>query len=262
MGVKGRFPFRVGAASYVIPADMLTNVKYLADRVDDVELLVFESDAVAGLPDAAMLCELARIAGDRSLTYSVHLPLDIRLGDGDAAERERSVGKCLRAIERMRIARPRAWILHCDRRPRQGGDPVTERVWAENTGQSLRAILAEGVAAAAVSVETLDASFPLLEPVIRELGLSVCLDVGHLLLHSLDVGNYFGRFGYRAAVVHLHGVVDGKDHRSLRAIPEDFLGGILSLVASRGKQERVVTIEVFNESDFEESMRIIEGMAP
>ena len=44
MGIKGAFPFRIGATSYVLAADMLTNVRYLADRVDDIELLVFESE--------------------------------------------------------------------------------------------------------------------------------------------------------------------------------------------------------------------------
>ncbi|MCX7010033.1 MAG: hypothetical protein NTY53_22795 [Kiritimatiellaeota bacterium] len=39
--------FRVGVTSYVYPADILPNVERLAGRVDDVELVLFESEATA-----------------------------------------------------------------------------------------------------------------------------------------------------------------------------------------------------------------------
>ena len=37
-------PFRLGTTSYIIPADILPNVRYLADKVDDIELVLFEAD--------------------------------------------------------------------------------------------------------------------------------------------------------------------------------------------------------------------------
>ena len=35
--------FHIGATSYVIPADLAPNAEYLATRVDDMELVLFES---------------------------------------------------------------------------------------------------------------------------------------------------------------------------------------------------------------------------
>ena len=47
--------FRIGATSYIIPADILPNVEYLAPQVDDVELVLFETDEYgSNLPDAVL----------------------------------------------------------------------------------------------------------------------------------------------------------------------------------------------------------------
>jgi hypothetical protein len=36
--------FRIGTTSYIIPAGIVPNVAYLAPQVDDVELVMFETD--------------------------------------------------------------------------------------------------------------------------------------------------------------------------------------------------------------------------
>ena len=51
--LKNRFPFRLGTTSYIIPGELLPNVNFLADKVDDIELVLFESDEITNLPDAA-----------------------------------------------------------------------------------------------------------------------------------------------------------------------------------------------------------------
>ena len=49
-------PFRVGATSYVIPDHILPNVEYLAPLVDDVELVLFETDEYgSNLPDTSVI---------------------------------------------------------------------------------------------------------------------------------------------------------------------------------------------------------------
>src|SRR5262245_25369283 len=78
-------PFRLGTTSYIIPDDILPNVRYLADKVQDVELVLFEvDDGPNNLPSSETVAELAALADAHDLTYTVHLPLDLRLGaDGD-----------------------------------------------------------------------------------------------------------------------------------------------------------------------------------
>ena len=36
------FPFRLGATSYILPADLVANAKFLAGKVDDIELVLFD----------------------------------------------------------------------------------------------------------------------------------------------------------------------------------------------------------------------------
>jgi len=45
--LKKRLAFRLGATSYVIlQADLLSNVRFLSGKIDDIELVPFESDEI------------------------------------------------------------------------------------------------------------------------------------------------------------------------------------------------------------------------
>jgi hypothetical protein len=48
--MKGTFPFRLGTSSYIIPDEILPNIQYLKDLVDDVEIVLFESDEYSNIP--------------------------------------------------------------------------------------------------------------------------------------------------------------------------------------------------------------------
>ena len=115
--------FRIGTTSYIIPADILPNVEYLAPQVDDVELVLFEADEYgSNLPDAALCARLNAIAHAHDLTYTVHLPLDLRLGDeGDPGHI--SLVKAARVIEATRALRPFAYTVHLDGRPLMAAEP-------------------------------------------------------------------------------------------------------------------------------------------
>ncbi len=56
------YPFRLGTTSYIIPADILPNVRYLADKVQDVELVLFEvDDGQNNLPSAEVIDDLIQV---------------------------------------------------------------------------------------------------------------------------------------------------------------------------------------------------------
>jgi sugar phosphate isomerase/epimerase len=110
--LKNRFPFRLGTTSYIIPGELLPNVNFLADKVDDIELVLFESDEITNLPDAATVKALKEAADRFDLTYTVHLPLDTWMGHPEASVRQQSVDKCLRVIERTAPLSPFAYIIH------------------------------------------------------------------------------------------------------------------------------------------------------
>ncbi|MDD4302147.1 MAG: cobamide remodeling phosphodiesterase CbiR, partial [Sphaerochaeta sp.] len=88
---------RIGTTSYIIPDDILPNVRYLADKVDDIELVLFESEEMSNLPDEKTIRELARLGESHGLSYTVHFPLDIYPGSADLDERMRF----MRTVERI-----------------------------------------------------------------------------------------------------------------------------------------------------------------
>lgn len=58
------FPFRFGTTSYIIPDEIIPNVEFLKDRVDDIELVLFESDEFSNLPGRDDIGRLSDIADE------------------------------------------------------------------------------------------------------------------------------------------------------------------------------------------------------
>jgi sugar phosphate isomerase/epimerase len=253
------FLFRFGTTSYIIPDDILPNLHHLSERVQDVELVLFESDAVSNLPSPSEVDEIKRLGVEAGLSYTVHLPLDTHLGCTNDSERAASVGKCRRVIERMRPVEPFAWILHLhgDRR----GEPPTDHLkrWNEQNRRSLKELLGEDVVPRTVCIETLDYAFDHVAELVERFDLSVCLDIGHLLVNGYDVEATVSRWFDRARVFHVHGVrPDGTDHADLGYLPDGLLEKIVTrLVRLPEGDVRVVTLEVFGEADFERSVQVV-----
>lgn len=257
--LKGAFPFRIGTTSYIIPDDILPNLYFLKEQVDDVELVLFESDEFSNLPTASDVQEIGRLGQESNLTYTVHLPLDTSLGSADEAERRASVEKCRRIIELMMPVGPFAWILHLHGDKR--GNPPTDNIprWIKQNRHSICELLEGGPDARRICIETLDYDFSLTANLIEEFDLSVCLDIGHLLHGGCDISAHLTKWMDRARVFHWHGIdSSGCDHRHLGYIPS----GLLENLATRlswlpASDQRVMTIEVFGEDDFKRSMQTV-----
>jgi len=77
---------RLGTTSYIYPADIITNVRRLAGKVQDVELVIFEpEECSSGLPDDGTIAELNSLGAEHGMTYIVHLPLGLGLADEQAS---------------------------------------------------------------------------------------------------------------------------------------------------------------------------------
>jgi len=259
-GRKGRFPFRLGTTSYIVPADILPNVELLAPLVDDVELVLFESEEQSNLPDPGTIGRLAALGRERGLSYTLHLPLDARLGDADEAVRRRSVAKCLAVIARLRPLAPLASAVHLDWDGR-GGLPADPDGWRARLSRSVGELVAAGVRPRDLCVENLGFPFDSVEPVVLEHDLAVCMDVGHLLLMGLSPEEFLDRHLERCRIVHLHGVVDGRDHRGLAGLEPGMLARMVERLSGRGAADRIVSLEVFSRADLDESLAIMEGLA-
>ena len=262
---RGRLPFRLGTTSYIIPDDILPNLHHLSSRVDDVELVLFESDEFSNLPSPADIEAMATLARKHELTFTVHLPLDAHTGSADEEERVSSVAKCRRVIELTAPLSPFAWVLHLagDRRGNVPSDDMPR--WVEQHQRSLAQLLENGVPPALICVETLDYDFDYVTSLVEEFNLSVCLDIGHLLVMGRDVEAHIDRWIDRTRIFHIHGIdTTGKDHSSLRYLPKGLLEGLASRLGALPLDDmRVMTMEVFGEEDFEGSMStVMERLAP
>jgi sugar phosphate isomerase/epimerase len=254
--LKNRIPFRLGTTSYVIPADLKTNVAFLADKVDDIELVLFESHEISNLPDAATLRALKETADRHDLTYTVHLPLDAWLGHAEEAVRLRSLDKCLRVIELTALLNPFAYIIHFHGDHR-GENPSPDLIrWQEGHRHAVERLI-QAVSPEDLCVETLDYPYKLIEDIVMDYKLSVCLDIGHQLLRGVTPDAYLDRYLPRTRVLHLHGVEEGHDHRSLAYLPDGLLTTLVNRLGTGPEKTRVLTVEIFDEEALNQSLNAL-----
>ncbi|MBN1813581.1 MAG: sugar phosphate isomerase/epimerase [Anaerolineae bacterium] len=247
--MKPRFPFRLGSTSYVYSADVVPNVQRLAPLVDDVELVLFEvDDGQNNLPSPDVIDALNELAGEHDLTFTVHLPLDLRLASGNSSP---ALEKACRVIQCARPLSPWAYVVHLDGReivPAAGPAVLTR--WRDQAARSLELLGQEVDGLHLLAIENLESYDPAaFLPLLDRLPVSLCLDVGHFLKRSSDPLPYLQTYLERTRVVHLHGCQDGRDHRGLDLLPDGLLTNLLDRLMSfdyRG----VLTLEVFTPRHF------------
>jgi len=244
------YPFRLGTTSYIIPADILSNVRYLAGKVEDVELVLFEvNDGPNNLPNREQILELKNIAVESNLTYTVHLPLDLRLAD-DGSTRHISLDKACRVIDCTRELNPWAYVLHLDGKSvRHSLSLQALQRWQEQAIRSLEIVGSWARGVQNLALENME-GYPLdfYEPVLERIAISRTVDIGHLWLDHYDVVAYLHNALPRTRVIHAHGI-NGRDHQSLAHVPEEALRATLDELV-RFDYRGVLTVEVFSEEDF------------
>jgi sugar phosphate isomerase/epimerase len=257
------FPFRVGTTSFIYRGSWLHNVQRLAERVDDVEILFFEGgfdgENASSLPSEEEMLAIAELRAEHGLTLSLHTPLNASLASTSDFERTLGVSRVLRAIEAAEPMRPDNYVVHVYLGDREGDTPPHDLdAWRDRAERSIYALIAAGVAPSRLCVEQLDYDLRLLDPVIQGYDLPVALDVGHLQRDKRDLHGLLDHYLPRTKLIQWHGTDDtGRDHRGLDWFPEaDAKRMLQTLIDAR--YGGVVTLEVFREQDFEESMRLLE----
>lgn len=245
--------FRLGTTSYIIPDDIVPNVRYLAGKAEDIELVLFEVDeGPSNLLSPAQQAALASLAQHNGMSYTVHLPLDINLAE-DATTRDVSFLKARKAIECTLGLNPWAYVLHLEGKQRLAGQQSKEE-WLKKALAGLEQ-LSEWVGdPRLLAVENID-HYPIdfIDEVFAHSPVSRCIDIGHLWLAGFDPIPFLDKHIERARVLHIHGVSD-RDHKSLKHVDLDELKRVVSFVQKSGF-DGVMTIEVFGEEDFMTSLQ-------
>jgi sugar phosphate isomerase/epimerase len=252
------YPFRLGTTSYIIPADILPNAYYLAGKVRDIELILFEvDDGPNNLPTPEVIDELTHIAQQYDMTYTVHLPLDLKLGE-DGSERDQSLVKAKRVIECTLGLNPWAYVLHLDGRSvRTSTDSDLIRRWQDHAARALEIVSEWAGSPEKLAVENLE-TYPLdfIQPVLDRIPVSRCVDIGHLWLDGHNPIPYLETALPRTRVVHMHGIAE-RDHRSLAFMSYEKVCEVWKELI-RKNYKGVLTLEIFSERDFLSSLEVIE----
>jgi sugar phosphate isomerase/epimerase len=261
-----------GTTSYVLPDALLPNVRLLSPLVDDIELVLFESEE-SNLPSPAEVREMARLAEAAGSGFTVHLPLDSGVGEPEPVRRRQGQDICLRVMELTQPLSPHAFVLHPElpvayapapgtRPPRLDALPDGERRrWLDALDDSAARLLA-AADGRPLAAENLQYPYAWLDPLLARHPLAVTADIGHLMLRGDDVTGHLNRYGERLAVVHLHALRDGDDHQALDAFPRGDLSALFAHPALAARS-LVVTLEVFGSrataASLEVLSRILEG---
>ncbi len=113
-GLKVKYPFMLGTTSYIIPDEILPNVRMLSLFVDDIELILFESPEITNIPSNKEIQELKAIADDTNIGYTIHLPTARKAGSPDKKERFKFLDDARKIIHSCSPLNPRAWIFHLE----------------------------------------------------------------------------------------------------------------------------------------------------
>ena len=245
--------FRLGTSSYIIPDDILPNVRYLADKTKDIELVLFDVDEYCNIPDSAQIAELKEIAAGSGLSYTVHLPLNLNFSD---KERDVSITKAMKVISATRALDPLAYVCHLECRdiPDREGEALAD--WQAQRIRAVNMLSEISGIRSGLAIENLE-RYPIEwnEPVIRACGTHATLDIGHLFLQKIDPVPVMRKWLPLTSVIHLHGV-GTRDHQSLKHMDKAEIKAVLAEL-KRQDYRGVVTLEIFNENDFTESMEMI-----
>ena len=251
---KNTFPFKIGTTSYIHPDHILPNVKNIGPFVDEIEILLFES-ARDSLPNPTEIKELLAFSRDYNTTYNVHLPIDIQLGSHDSSKRIQAV-ECLKhIIDLTSPLTPTTHTLHLEYdEPTFCIDDLKR--WQENTYESMRKLLSDGIPAHSISIETLNYPLEWAEDIIDEFHFSVCIDVGHLLRRGVNPAQVYASFGKSVVIIHLHAWDGEHDHTSLDKLSEaDWMTMMHLLKQFCG----IVSLEIFSFDHLSISLALLEN---
>ncbi|MBK5114019.1 MAG: sugar phosphate isomerase/epimerase [Candidatus Heimdallarchaeota archaeon] len=215
----------------------LSNLNYLDVMKNSVEAgfkhIEITGDLPYVLPGLLTPEEIERLVEFKKkekITYSIHLPL---WGQEPAAFsehiRDGSVRTFVECIELTKPLDPICWVMH------PTGALTVEFLnmnlpdftkglivsqFCSYAEDSIRKLIEYAdIAPEKIAVENIEFPFESMEPIIDELGLSICFDTGHLLAGfsgEISVMDFIEKYIDRLAELHLHdGAKPRIDHKSL-----------------------------------------------
>lgn len=252
-GLEGR----IAAPSFVIAANVADNAFFLAHKVDEVGLCLFETRGCLNYGPDDLPASLANLP----LRWHAHLPVDLpwpaRAAAGGVSPAREAARLALAVLNRVTALVPhmtlRAAVLH----PPEGSPASQRRMLADFAGhwhahgQAAPPLLLENVAHS--DVLCLGGDF------LADHGLGLCLDVGHLLGYVQN-GLLHSALPRQAAMLHWSAPGNGDQHLPLTALTPEQRHIAQSLMAD-APLTATHMIEVFNWDGLSASLPVLAALA-
>ncbi|MBW2603288.1 MAG: sugar phosphate isomerase/epimerase [Deltaproteobacteria bacterium] len=247
------FPFKIGTTSFIYPDSYVQNVNMLAPFIDEIELILFES-APDSLPSNHEITELLSLANEYDLSYNIHLPIDISINSPDKSIRDFAIETMKQVMDLTSTLSPTTYTLHL---PYDEIDFENERIkrWKARTYHSMEVLCTDGINSNIISIETLNYPIEWAEEILIDFNLSVCIDLGHLMVYGFDMETVFNRYCDRTSIIHLHGSDKTDDHASLDRLSEKNMDSVIGILK---RFTKVVSLEVFSYDHLKASLNFLE----
>ncbi len=244
------FPFKIAAPSYLIPTGYIENVSYLVGKVDDVQLLLFDSIPDDPLFHNDTIRTLNFLAQGANMTYSAHMPVRPKIFD----QFEQRIESTYSIIQKVLPLSISCFTFHYDLPDGKKWNSLTEKEITEIDELYIRFFLKirERFPQVNLALENTETPLSALDSVVQKTGISYCMDIGHLLVQGWDISEIRPRLK-NTSVIHLHGweTMESKkiDHRvilynrDIFQMLEEFKG--------------ILTIENYHPIYFEKSMSVL-----
>lgn len=226
----------------------------LAPYLDEIELLLFES-APGSLPSKHVIKNLSLLSKEFSISYNVHMPIDIYLGDHDPKIRQYAIDATKRVIDLTEPISPSTYTLHLAYNNKSFENEQIKK-WQEMTYSSMDQLVTMGISNKTISIENLMYPFEWAEELIRSFNLSVCIDLGHLLLQGCEPGTIFDKFEKITPIIHLYGVGDLHEHLPLDRLSKKDMASVMGVLR---RFTGVLSLEVFSYSHLRASLKYLEA---
>lgn len=244
-GIAGR----LAAPSFVLPAGVAENARFLAGKVDEVGLCFFEAQSCLDYGPQDLPPDL----GALPLRWHVHLPVDLPWPASSSAAHPASKAAqlALAVLAKAAFLQPRCAVLH----PPQGPPHMQRSLLADFTHHWKKCcdipLLLENVAHS--DIACLGRDF------LQDHGVGLCLDVGHLLGYGQE-NLLVSSLPEQATMTHWSAPGDGDRHLPLTAFTPGQAQTAAALMR-RIPASAVHMIEVFNWDRLAASLPVLGALA-
>jgi len=220
------FPFRLAAPSFVLPAGVAENSRYLSRYFPEIALLFFETEACLAYGDEDLPPDLA----DLDCAWHVHMPLDLPWEKGLDTTWQKIDGLLAKAA----YLAPHAYVLHPPPIPDVLG-PLAARL--RNRGVDPAQFLVENIRGHNLP--------PLWDEIVAN-GFSICLDIGHILAYGQQSLFELPGLWDRVRMLHIYGAERKMKHCSLAELDEQGQALLQSMI--KKTTDVTITLELFDQA--------------